>query len=508
MKNIKKIALTGLVLSQSLLAVDLGSLDFSLDDGNTEGFVVNEADIQGSGHRNYGNDVLVDPFGKIYVVGTTVTDRDPVVTTSVRVIRYLPSGILDTSFSGDGIVDITEARPTLEGTNNNQISLKMIFNHNESGVIVGYSRENCNVSHECETDAAIVHINGNGVAGSPVTIFFDYGATFERQNEVFRDLVLFQDGSFGPIKIAVTFEVDRASTGDTDYGVALFNYNTTSAAITNDNNFDTDGKALCFFDLASDAHQDNPQAIIYAYDRNSIIIGGTVYEGDGNVFEGTNMGFCEFALDGSENEKWSTQGNDHDTNEIERLYDMVYWHNGVQSVLSVAGMVRNQTSHDDFSFSEFFTNPLSPFDWQMSSSLGEFGNQQYSSIDLQYLFVGETDDYPSELIRLTDGSFIMAGTMYARTLGAYKNSMALAKFTKNGILDTNWGIGHGGKAVHSFPASEGGSPKLNDYAGGLFVDSNQSLFVAGYSEQGTITGENIIVAKLHNDLIFANNFDF
>ena len=113
-----------------------------------------------------------------------------------------------------------------------------------------------------------------------------------------------------------------------------------------------------------------------------------------------------------------------------------------------------------------------------------------------------------------DGSVIVVGTISNQTSGqTFKNAIGIAKFASFGQVDTNWGISHTGKAVHNFRDQQYSSTYLDALGAGLAENPiTHELFVAGTTEIATdnTTGKqhaNLLV-KLHNDLIFANNFDF
>jgi hypothetical protein len=81
-------------------------------------------------------------------------------------------------------------------------------------------------------------------------------------------------------------------------------------------------------------------------------------------------------------------------------------------------------------------------------------------------------------------------------------AIALARYTPNGRLDSNWGIGHSGKAVHSFDVSN-----KWDSAESVAIDPvTEEIYVTGWSYDGLDFQS--LIANMHNDLVFANNFDF
>ena len=103
-------------------------------------------------------------------------------------------------------------------------------------------------------------------------------------------------------------EVERTGSEDTDFGVLMLNTEPSNGTLSIDTNFDSDGKNLCFFDQNNPAgSRDKAEALVWDAVNNTVIIGGSAFEGDGVEGDGWNMAFCEFNLSGALLRKWSTQ---------------------------------------------------------------------------------------------------------------------------------------------------------------------------------------------------------
>ena len=56
-----------------------------------------------SGRHDFADDILVQPDGKVVVAGSTSNPNAPAPDSDYWIARYTTAGVLDTSFSGDGV---------------------------------------------------------------------------------------------------------------------------------------------------------------------------------------------------------------------------------------------------------------------------------------------------------------------------------------------------------------------------------------------------------------------
>jgi hypothetical protein len=466
-------------------AVDLGALDtsFSADDV-TDGYAVyNE-----SGFNRYGADVLVDSQGRLYVVGTYDYEFNGQTEKGARLERWLANGQPDNSFSGDGVMELV--MPPAPG---NQFEYELALDSSD-GVFIGYSRLFCATANQCESDLYVYHVNANGVVVGSQQIDFDLGATPDRIDDDFADLVYVPAIN----KLAVAATVERSGLDDTDLGIAVLNADPVSGALSVDTGFDSDGKNLCWFDQANPSGSaDRAAAIIYHPIKQSFIVGGSAFEGNGINGDGWNMAFCEFSLSGVRLDTWSSMSTTPALESQEFVADMAYEFDTFNGAgVFVAATVSGNGGHD----LALFRYQLDIMDqWSLDPG---FGTNGVTTVGFQYLFVGDTDDYARELVIEADGAMVVAGSLNWQDNNQLAHAaVGLARFSKNGHLDTNWGIGQSGKAVHTFNLIS-----QWDQVDGLAYDPvSEDLYITGWSYNGEFQS---LLANFHNDMIFGNNLDF
>lgn len=486
MKYLKTIAIAGLIFSHITNAIDLGSLDTSFsNDGNSDGW-----DITGAGNfHSYASALAVDSQGRIYIAGTYDTEINGNPEKRARVERRLPNGDFDNSFDSDGTRELG-----LPPASSGQFEYSLVVDSSD-GVIVGYSRLFCVTNLECQSEVHIYHINSNGAIVGSQDIEFDLGSTFDRQNDNFADMVYIRSLN----KLAIVAEVDNINSSDTDFGIALLDVNPVSGALSLDTGFSADGKATCFFDqhMASGS-KDSAKAITWDSLQNHIIAGGSVFEGNGIGLDGYNLGFCEFDLTGSLINKWSTQSPDIVADSREFLVDMEFVNLSNFSTIVVTGALPGGGGLD-FALTRFTRDFIG--DWSIDTTFGSNGTG-WEATGFQFLFVGATDDYPAEMVIEDDGNILVAGTASWDDGSFLKGVIAMAKYTADGILNTNWGIGDTGLVVNPLTAQV---PWMSII--GLATNpTTEEIYVSGFIYDGLYFDS--VIANMHNDSIFAHNFDF
>ncbi len=488
MKNFITVILGAMLFGHTAMAVDLGALDTSFsNDGSSDGW-----DRSGEmGLHRYGSDVLVDSQGRIYVVGTYDYEQNGNTLKGARVERWLSNGQLDTSFDLDGIRELG-----LPPAPVNQFEYELQLDTSD-GVFVGYSREFCISNNDCESDIYIYHLNANGMILDTLQVDFDLGSANSRKDDDFADMVYVPSIN----KLAITAEVERNATNDTDYGIAVLTVDPVSGALSMDTAFSSDGKHQCFFDhQTASGSQDKPEAIVWNASLNHFIVGGSTFEGNGAGADGWNMSFCEFDLQGNVVRKWSTEPLPDTLDDREFVGDMqmVYTTGiGGSSSLIVAG-ARSGAGGLDTVVTRYVLNQLSG--WEVDLSFGS-GGTGYETTGFQYVFVGDTNDLAKELLVEDSGALLVLTAMSWPSAGLGKGATALSRYTADGRLDRNWGIGRSGKAVHSFDVAN-----LWDVPEALAVDPKVGeIYVTGFSYDGADFKSTL--ANMHNDGIFVDDFD-
>jgi hypothetical protein len=480
-------------------AIDLGSLDTSFsNDGVSDGW-----DRSGEpGFHRYGSAVLVDSQGRVYVAGTFDYEVNGYTEKAVHLDRYLANGQPDASFGTSGTKNFY-----IPPAATNQFEYSLVLGPSDS-IFLGYSRLYCVTGNECHSDIRVYYLDSTGNEIDSITIPFDLGGTWDRNDDNISDMVYIPTLN----RLAIAAEVERGGANDTDFGVAVVVVDGTTGALSLDTAFSADGKEVCYFDQGATNDTDRARAIVYNWLQGSVVVGGTVFEGNGIGGDGTNLAFCEFSLsDGNLLRKWSTQTDPDVADEREYLSDMVYVVDAVDNggiITLTSGIIVAATlpgagdvQMTDFGLTKF---TLGATNWERNP---DFGPDSTGIVTTNFnWFFTDTDDYVSEMILESEGSTILlAGTANWDNQGFPNSVSVLARYTYSGILDTNWGIGKSGKAVS--PLSPYLSGKYWESAESIAVDPNtEEIYIAGWSYDGL--NFKSIIANFINDQIFGDNFDF
>ena len=483
MKYLTKLTLTLLLVSNLTTAINLGSLDTSFSqDGTSDGWALyNESDTDPN-HSVKFTDVLVDSQGRIIVAASDNYDSGNSILFGVELLRYLPNGTLDSSFGTNGSLVIP-----FETNSENSLHIKMALNTID-GIILAFSY-NPNTSNGM--DIVVLQYNSAGTKIGEQRFGFDFGTTSARRDDNLKDLIYIPSLS----KVAITAEIERTTAGDSDFGIALLDMNQATGALTLDTNFSGDGKDACYFDqdINNTTDTDTPSSITFEENSQTLIIGGSAFEGNGTNGNGWNMAFCEFDLQGSELRKWSTQGGNV---EFEKASDVQY---GVDESnipsLYVAGTVDGPDGNTDIYIARYQRNVFTS-DWVLD--LG-FGNSNgFNTVGLSMLFIGDTDDEAAELFLESDGSILLSATGFGT--GSAFGMTSLVKFNQEGKVYNSWGIGDGiaNNIIHQ-------SPGIYDFVNAVTEDpSTGEIYVVGSVQASRHLG---FIANMYNDIIFANSFD-
>lgn len=488
MKNIKTLIIVSLLISQIANAIELGSLDTSFsNDGTTDGY-----DITGAGNfHSYASATVVDSQGRIYVAGTFDTEVNGVPRKRARVERRLPNGDFDTSFGVNGTT-VLGLPPAASG----QFEYSLVLDASDV-VFLGYSILRCDANNDCQSDVRIDRISESGGAFGGQTVSFDFGSSFERQDDDFADMIYIPSIN----KIAIAAEVERTGANDIDFGIALLNVDSVTGNLSLDTAFSTDGISSCFFDQQnSSGSEDITKAITWDPLQNNIVVGGSVFEGNGVGGDGYNFGFCEFDLSGNTVNKWSTQSPDLVADSREFLVDIAFVNQSGFSTIVATGQVPGDGGFD-FALTRFDRDIFG--NWNQDTTFGSNGTG-WETTNFQFIFVGDTEDSPAEMIIESDGNILVAGTAkWGGDTTIPQGAIAMAKYTANGILNTNWGIGKSGKAVNPLEIN---APYFLTVLGIASDPKTEEIYAVGFLYDGLYFDN--FIANMHNDSIFSNNFDF
>jgi len=483
MKISTKIIMMCLLVSNLASALKLGSLDESFSqDGTSDGWALYDEQDTDPNHDLKMTDVLVDSQGRILVAVSDNYDSGNSVLYGAQLLRYLPNGTLDTSFSGDGSVIIP-----FQSNAENSRHIKMALNSSD-GVIIAYSYV---TNSSSGMDVVVLHYDNTGVKIDEQRLGFDLGASAGRKDDNFKDLIYISSLS----KVAIVAEVELTTVGDTDFGIALLDMNQATGELSLDTGFSADGLTTCYFDqhINNTTDTDKPSAITFEENSQTLIVGGSAYEGDGTTGNGWNMAFCEFDLQGTELRKWSTQGG---LTEFEQVSDIQY---GVDESnlpsLYVAGTVDGAGGNTDMYIARYqrvvFTS-----EWVLDLNFGN--NNGFNTVGLTMLIVGDTDDEAAELYIEKDGSLLLSGTGFG-TSSAF-GMTSLVKFDQEGKIYKSWGIGEGiaNNIIHR-------SPDVYDFVNAMTEDpTTGEVYVVGSVQSTRHMG---FIANMYNDMIFGNGFD-
>lgn len=487
----KLIFISALLVSCFTYAIDLGTLDtsFSADGWDRAG---------NNGYDNASFSISIDSQGRALIAGYEFFDNAGQNDVRVFVFRYLADGTVDNSFNSQAISNFL-VRPDLF----NLGFIKIITDGND-GFFIGYTYENCPGS-DCN-DAIIYHYSSDAVILGVQNIAFDLGPQGSK-NDRFSDMVYIPSEN----KLAVSLSIDILSNPyfDLDFGVAMLSV-AGDGALSMDTGFDTDGKNHCGFnqDPMLSSAVDRTYAIAYHPTRQTVIVAGDAFEGNGANNSGINMAFCEFRVTsangqnpGTLTEQWSTQPlpDNPFSDDEEKLRDIAVTSEG--SIVA-AGMLAGANETTDFALVQY---SFDGNDWIIDTGFGPNGSgfttANFLVLDSMSNLV-ETDDTVYKLmIDNDDGGLIIGGESLWDDPDTF-SAGALVRFSSTGIIDTNWGVNHSGKSFVLIDTSNK-EDVIYDFD---INGATESIFTTGESFNGN--DYHRLVAKFHNDMIFGGNFDF
>lgn len=467
----------------------LGLLDHSWSqDGLTDGF-----DIQGAtqmGYNHFGGDVWVDGQSRTYVSGSYQSEMPGANNglSFARLMRYTATGQLDTSFNGTGIISFP--LPIAISSDNDVF----VTGSANNGVFVGYSRLFCPTQDDadCHMDINVHHISSTGSSLGDLTVAFDIGNSFQRNDDHLKDMAF----SSALDKLFLAAEIEFTSVNDTDFGIVSIDVNT-NGALSMDTSFSTDGKQTCFFDHANAAGSQDQAAAIAVNPFGTVVVGGHAFEANGTNGDGWNQAFCEFDLNGNLLQKWSTQGTGIQLDSREYVSDLAFEQTSLNKTQLYVLGTQNNANTLDATVSRYVLSQLNA--WQLDVSFGTNQNGT-SALGLNYPTAGDTDDFGSQLQILPGGYILTFGNFSNQSTNeTFFSGVFLAMFSPDGQLDKSWGIN--GITKHIFALTN----QWWEHANGMAIDPNtQAIVTTGFHRDDEFKQ---LTARFHNDRIFSDDFE-
>lgn len=479
-------------------AVDLGSLDTSFShDGTSDGW-----DLSGApGVSHSGSSVAIDSQGRVLVAGF---EYSPTEGLSALIKRYLPDGTRDLTIDTQGLAHVL---PKPENNNFDENMIKVIPDET-GGFFLAYTFNSCEGSGTC-IDSNIMHFSENGLQTGGSSLGFDQGDNY------FQDMVYIP--AIQMIVLAVTVHISDTPF-DTDFGIGVFRFTETGHIVPNVD-FGFNGRSTCSFNQSITNKTDNARAITTGELYSEVIIGGWSFEGNGAFSSGKNMSFCEFnLLHGNFPpllSKWSTESlPDNPFSDDEEILtglsyytDVISHQAGTDYVKSVVatGTITGVNS-DDFALVKYIFDDNSS-SWIADANFGPNGSgwstANFTLLDSNNNLI-DTEDKPTGItIEQEDYSILIGGNSEWHDISDRRVAGALLKFNKSGIPEKQWGTDHNGKSL--IHLDNVNNPKI--FSGIVIEPVSESIFVAGTYPGSNAGWDSTLLAKFHNDRIFATTFD-
>jgi uncharacterized delta-60 repeat protein len=443
-----------------------GQLDTSF---SSDGKTTVHFDLGGSG-SDIANDVLVQPDGKIVMVGSVETAPG---NSDWGVVRLNQDGSEDSGFGTNGRSVVTWDYGGL--LDDDPYAVVAV---SDALVIAGsVSRGSAG---GFDADFALARLTSTGAldtagfdADGRVEIPFDVGGDLR---DVALDLAVMDDG-----RIVVVGWVNTGTAGDSDIGVARIQ---SGGAL--DSTFDGDGKAVLSLNLGGDG-SDVATAVAIQPDGKIVIVGDTDYlanntdfvvvrlETDGSydsTFNGTGVLPIGFDLGGS----------NYDTASAVAIQD-----DG--KILVVGSASKESGFVGDFAVARVLE------DGSLDPSFGGGSGKATIAFDLDPSY---QHDFASGLALQSDGAVVLAGKV-DRASGY--DDMAFVRLSFSGQLDLSFGSG--GSTIVAFDLGQDNT----DSCTGVALQADGSIVGVGYADRSGAGDQDFAVVRLTNDLVFADRFE-
>ncbi len=454
-----------------------GIHDFAIARYNTDGTLDTSFSGDGkltvdvNGEEDIATDVTIDGSGKIVVVGRSANGANH---DDFSILRLNSSGTLDTSFNSTGkvftdfgnhddianaiAVDGSKIIVTGYASNGGTLNNFALARYNNNGSLdTSFSGDGkLTTNFVADSMAYAVAISSTKIVAAgennssfTVARYIDNGAldtNFDSDGKV-HVRVVGSDDSLNDLAIDSNGKI--LAVGDSEDDLALLRYNSDGSL---DTTFGIGGKSIT--DL--NGKTDFGTSVVILND-NSIVVGG-----GGHELNHADMDFAivHYTKDGILDGSLLTDINNHS----DTIRDMALQSDGK---LVAAGISTNANGDDDFALVRY-------------TNSGGLDNSFGTASKVVTDFSSGYDDSLRSMVIDSNDAIIVAGTTYNSTGGA---SFALAKYTKDGQLDTSFN--GDGKVKTSFGARA--------YASSVKIDKNKKILVAGSTET------EIALAKYNSD---------
>ena len=355
------------------------SVDAGVLDTRFSGDGMVQTDLSGSDGGDYGQDIALQADGKIVMAGSTYFNRS-----EFSLVRYLADGSLDTSFSGDGKVT------TDFGADSDSTGYSVAIQADGKLVVAGNTGLGWNYR-----DFAVVRYNSDGTLDTGFSGDGKQTVDFGSGQDIAYDVSVQADG-----KILVA--------GQSNGNFALARLNADGSL---DNSFDRDGRLTTDFSGGDDSGWS-----VATQADGKIVVAGETYSGA----RGSEFAVARYNSDGSLDTSFDLDG------KATAYFVTADGANGhglalqADGKILVTGQVFNTTTNnDDFGVARFNT------DGSLDTSFDGDGM-------LTTGFAAGGSELAYAVVTQADGKFVVAGS------ASDGRTFALARYNSNGSLDTSF----------------------------------------------------------------------
>ncbi len=462
------IMLSASLLAASGLAVAQdGDLDTTF---SSDGRAYVAFDVPGSTLFDYAQDVVIQPDGKIVLVGAAARDTNGHEYSTVA--RLHSNGTLDTSFGTNGKVQF------YYGDESQQFSAVAL--QGTKIVAAGWHRFT-DPAQDINYDFHIVRFNPNGsidgTFGNSGSISVDFDDISPGKWDILEDMVIQPDN-----KIVLVGRC-RATAGDFDVAVARL-----TADGVLDSTFDGDGRRVFWYDQGWDNH-DQGEAVALQPDGRIVIASKT----------DTSSGNTDWAvqrLEANGSTDCSFGGTcagviipfDYGAPTYELDSPAAIAMMGQKIV--IVGTAATASGDDDMAFARLNANGT------LDTSFGENASGKRR---LAFNAGGDNDDWARSVAVRGDGSIVAAGVVSTHS----DADMAFARLTLDGSVDFDFGS-YGQTTV----AFDWGGDNIDFAAAVVFQDDGKIIAAGRAGAEGSSTDADMAIVRLHqNDVLFADGLE-
>lgn len=469
--TLNRIAVMVMAAAICQLTGPAGAQDGTLDTSfSTDGKAYVAFDIPGSTLFDIANDMVIQPDGKIVLVGAAsrnATDHD-----YSAVARLNVNGGLDTGFDGDGKIEF------YFGDENQEFSAVALQG---TKIIAAGWRHFIDSASDANYDFHVARFNANGsldgAFGTSGTVTIAFDDISPGKWDFLEDIAIQSDG-----KIVL---VGRTLSAAGDYDVAVARLTADGVL---DTTFDADGRRVFWYDVGG-GDNDQGEAVAIQPD-GKIVVASTVDIATGN----TDMAVNRLNTDGSTD---CTFGGTcagvlipfnagSPTNMVDFVFDVAI----MGRKIVVAGAVDSPSGDRDMGFARLNA------DGSLDTTFGESSSGKRR---LPFNNGGSNYDSANAIALRGDGSIVAAGIAW----NASEADMAFARLALDGSVD--FGFGTCGQTVVAF--NFGGD--LVDAALGMGIQRDGKIVAAGRaSAESSATDADMAVVRLHQEhVLFADGFE-